>query len=181
MACFIVAALAVADPSSDVAPESEVPRALYLLPWEAGVERYCVQGTNGIVSHFGINRFSWDFLMPEGSQVLAARGGKVVKVIDTHERRGTDAPNNLVAIDHGDGTEGSYLHLRKGGARVKVGQVVAQGELIAESGNVGRSLTPHLHFHVRRGRETIPISFADVPAFGGVPQGGFFYTAKGKE
>src|SRR5688500_7654894 len=108
--------------------------------------------------------------MPEGSDVLAARAGKVVRVVNEHDGRGTDKPNNLVHVDHGDGTTGRYLHLQKGDARVKVGDAVVQGQRIALSGNVGRSLLPHLHFEVRRGESTIPVSFRDVPGDQGVPR-----------
>ena len=109
--------------------------------------------------------------------ILAARSGTVVRVVQHHTARGNRKPNNLVTIDHGDGTMGSYLHIRKGGSRVKVGQSVQQGEVIAESGNVGRSLAPHLHFHVRRGKDTIPISFRDVGRHRGVPRLGYRYRA----
>lgn len=136
----------------------------YLLPWPAGVTRLCVQGNRGVVSHREADgEVAWDFAMPVGSPVVAARGGRVVRVVVEHEGQGTDAPNNLVAVDHGDGTTGWYLHLEKGGALVKVGDEVRQGQPIARSGNVGRSLLPHLHFHVRdRGGATVPVAFADA-------------------
>lgn len=38
-----------------------------------------------------------------------------------------------------------YLHLRKNGSRVKVGQQVEKGQHIGFSGNVGWSSGPHLH------------------------------------
>lgn len=153
----------------------------YLLPWPAGVTRLCVQGNRGVVSHRQADgEVAWDFAMPVGSPVVAARGGRVVRVVDEHDGRGVDAPNNLIAIDHGDGTTGYYLHLEKGGALVKPGEVVRRGQLIARSGNVGRSLLPHLHFHVRdRGGATVPIAFADpdVRRDRGVPRMFRCYTS----
>lgn len=143
----------------------------YRLPWPPGVERLCIQGNRGVVSHRDGGEFAYDFAMPEGSLVAAARGGLVARVVDAHDGRGTDAPNNLVAIDHGDGTTGFYLHLRKGGAIARVGDRVLRGQPIARSGNVGRSLLPHLHFHVTGpGGETLPTSFGDVAHDRGVPR-----------
>lgn len=146
----------------------------YLLPWPGGVARLCVQGNRAVVSHRDPgSEVAWDFAMPVGSPVVAARGGRVSRVVVEHDGRGTDAPNNLIAIDHGDGTSGFYLHLERGGAQVAVGDVVRQGQVIGRSGNVGRSLLPHLHFHVRdRGGATVPIAFADadVRADRGVPR-----------
>lgn len=58
-------------------------------------------------------------------------------------------------------------------------QRVAQGERIGRSGHVGRSLAPHLHFHVRDSarRVTVPVSFADVTEHAGVPRMGFSYVS----
>ena len=164
------------DPASYPPPDNSP----YLLPWNSGVVRLCVQGNRGVVSHHprdGLH--AWDFAMPVGSPVLAARGGTVITVTDHHDDRGNRAPNNRIVIDHGDGTRASYLHLRKGGARVAVGRKVAQGDRIAESGNVGRSLLPHLHFHVSRNGTTIPVSFRDPDArrHQGIPRMGALYRA----
>jgi murein DD-endopeptidase MepM/ murein hydrolase activator NlpD len=117
--------------------------------------------------------------MNEGSDVCAARGGIVSKVVVTHDGHGYRAPNNYVVIDHGDGSSGWYLHLQKGGSLVRVGERVVQGQKIAKSGHVGRSLAPHLHFHVNDDARsvTLPVSFADVSEGAGVPRMGFFYTS----
>ncbi len=138
----------------------------YLLPWPGGVERLCIQGNNGVVSHYpDEDEFAWDFEMPEGSPVRAARAGVVRRVVDVHDGNGPSAPGNGVHVEHEDGTVAVYWHVRRGGARVTPGQRVTQGALLAESGNVGRSMLPHLHFEVRdaRGR-SLPVSFRDVPA-----------------
>lgn len=62
-------------------------------------------------------------------------------------------------------------------ARVQKGDVVAQGQVIAESGNVGYSTSPHLHFEVYDSSGTIPISFRDVPIFRGIPRMWIRYTS----
>jgi murein DD-endopeptidase MepM/ murein hydrolase activator NlpD len=117
--------------------------------------------------------------MPEGSPVCAARGGVVIGVDDTRDGNGIDAPNNAIVIDHGDGTRGVYLHLQKGGSLVSKGARVTQGQKIGLSGNVGRSMMPHLHFHVSPADKggTAPVSFSDVPEDAGVPRMFHSYTS----
>lgn len=151
----------------------------YKLPWPSGNTWFCAQSNRGIVSHRGWEEFAYDFHMPVGSTVCAARAGTVTRSEVRHDRHGLRAPNNSISIDHGDGTSARYLHLKKDGSLVRAGQIVAQGQPIALSGNVGRSLGPHLHFHVinHAQRSTIPISFADVTQHRGIPRLGFRYTA----
>ena len=54
---------------------------------------------------------------------------------------------NLVVVDHGGGVSTAYGHNTS--VAVGVGQQVAQGQLIAYSGNTGHSTGPHVHFEVR--------------------------------
>jgi murein DD-endopeptidase MepM/ murein hydrolase activator NlpD len=141
----------------------------YRLPWPAGVTRLCIQSNRGIVSHRGAEEHAYDFAMPVGSVFCAARGGTVVAVVDLWDGNGLEAPNNTILVRHEDDTVGVYAHLRQGGSLVRPGQRVARGEPLGLSGNVGRSMLPHLHFHVQSGSRTVPISFADVPG-DGVPR-----------
>ncbi|HNZ48486.1 MAG TPA: M23 family metallopeptidase [Candidatus Hydrogenedentes bacterium] len=152
----------------------------YCLPWEAGKSYWCIQGVGGIVSHHGSSRYAYDFYMPEGTEVRAAREGKVVKVVQEHTDHGYKKPNNLVAIEHSDGTWAYYGHIQQQGSKVAVGDKVKQGQAIALSGHVGHSLVPHLHFQVMDGktRTTLPASFADVTRDGGVPRMFRRYTSR---
>ena len=162
-------------PSARYPPRATSP---YLLPWPVGVTYLCAQGNRGVVSHKGAGQYAYDFAMPVGSDVCAARAGVVTKIVVRHTGQGTSAPNNLIAIDHGDGTTGYYLHLKKGGSYVVVGETVHRGQRIAASGNVGRSLIPHLHFHVKgRAGKTIPITFRDVAIDLGIPRMFRHYTS----
>ncbi|MFA7693074.1 MAG: M23 family metallopeptidase [Candidatus Hydrogenedentes bacterium] len=144
----------------------------YFLPYPKGRSYFCVQGVRGVVSHRGTGRFAYDFLMPVGSPVCAAREGVVSRVVDEHDGHGYKHPNNLIAVTHEDGTIACYAHICKGGARVHVGESVKVGAHIADSGHVGHSMMPHLHFHVYDPsvKETVPVSFRDVNKHRGVPR-----------
>lgn len=168
------------DDLSSFIPRESSP---YILPFPMGVSRFCVQGVRGIVSHRGNSRYAYDFYMPVGSDICAARAGKVVKVVDTYDGNGINWPNNGVWVLHEDGTRACYAHIRKGGAKVVVGQQIQQGEVIAASGNVGNSMMPHLHFHVfdPEAGMTQPISFHDILRHAGVPRMLHWYRSQEPE
>lgn len=63
---------------------------------------------------------------------------------------------NYVVLDCG-GIYPLYAHLRCGSVLVKAGQSVAAGEPLAEVGNSGSSLQPHLHFQVMSSAEPFPL------------------------
>jgi len=82
-----------------------------------------------------------DIGMPVGSEVKASDGGKVIFA----GRK--DAYGLCVIIDHGGNMTTLYAHNSK--LLVSKGDKVFQGEMIAKSGNTGRSTGPHLHFEIR--------------------------------
>ena len=53
---------------------------------------------------------------------------------------------NTVVIDHEGGRQTRYAHLSE--QLVRVGDVVAEGQLVGKSGNSGRATGPHLHFEL---------------------------------
>ena len=175
----LVTGYCVATGPKDISQYPPAAQSPYRLPWAAGQAHLCVQSNRGIVSHHGWEQFAYDFAMPVGTPVCAARSGKVVKVVVSHDGHGHLWPNNLVAIEHDDHTLGYYLHLRKDGSHVKVGDVVKQGQVIAESGHVGNSMMPHLHFHVTNAERTttLPITFSDLGKDAGIPRMFKTYTS----
>ncbi len=135
----------------------------YPLPWQGGPFRL-TQGANGRYSHFTPKgRYAIDIAMPEGTPILAARAGMVVRIENAQSGRGNNPSGNYVRILHDDGTMGVYLHLMRGSVAVAEGTRVAVGQQIARSGNTGNSTGPHLHFVVQRNvglaLESIPFDF----------------------
>jgi murein DD-endopeptidase MepM/ murein hydrolase activator NlpD len=144
------------------------------LPWQGGISRFVAQGNRSFTSHRDNHEHAWDFVMPNGTPVLAARAGRVQEVKDQFGGIGFDS--NVIVLEHDGGLRSLYAHIQRGGALVKVGELVKQGQPIALSGMVGQTIFPHVHFLVRnQSGASIPVSFSDVPA--GVPLAGRFYTS----
>ncbi|MFL1418090.1 peptidoglycan DD-metalloendopeptidase family protein [Pseudomonas fildesensis] len=135
----------------------------YPLPWRGGPFRL-TQGPSGSFSHTDAkSRYAMDIAMPEGTPIIAARSGVVVKTENSQAGRGSDASGNFVRVQHDDGTQGVYLHLKQGSVSVRPGQRVRVGSALALSGNTGNSSGPHLHFVVQQstkaGLVSIPYEF----------------------
>jgi hypothetical protein len=58
---------------------------------------------------------------------------------------------NMLVIDIGGGNFAFYAHLQPGSLKVKLGDRVRTGQVIAKLGNTGNTTAPHLHFHVMDG------------------------------
>ncbi len=87
--------------------------------------------------HRGLDYAGWG-----GSPVKAAAAGQVRLV--GRESQGFRIHGNVVGIDHGQGVNTVYLHLRQ--INVKDGQMVRAGQIIGTVGSTGASTGPHLHF-----------------------------------
>jgi murein DD-endopeptidase MepM/ murein hydrolase activator NlpD len=142
----------------------------YALPYERGKKYIMSQGPNGQSTHQGKNAYDWD--MPEGTVVRAARDGFVITVIEKHTVGGKSkdmwGKANIVEIIHPDGTMGRYTHLAPHGVLVELGDRVRRNDKIALAGNTGYSKGPHLHFEVLRLTkelkfESIPLKFQISP------------------
>lgn len=55
---------------------------------------------------------------------------------------------NHIMLNLGDGVYALYAHVQPGSIKVKVGDKVRQGQVLALLGNSGNSTEPHLHFHL---------------------------------
>jgi len=98
-------------------------------------------------AHTGI-----DVAVKEGTAVLAAASGAV-------EFAGwDDTYGYLVIIDHHNGYETLYGH--NSNLRVSSGDLVNQADIVALSGNTGRSTGPHLHYEIwKDGKPVDPKEF----------------------
>jgi murein DD-endopeptidase MepM/ murein hydrolase activator NlpD len=132
-----------------------------------------------------------------GLPVLAAADGEVVKVVDiygedeglirkagetqaAYYERILTAQNtrlaaegaevlagNAVVVRHAWGEYSVYGHLKPGSVKVKVGQAVKAGDVLAAVGSSGSSTEPHLHFHICDGPSALncvgkPATFSNV-------------------
>ena len=156
----------------------------FILPYNAGESYKISQGncTNNSHRRGTLGQFAYDFLMPIGADILAVRSGTVVAIqedfpnVEDTQRPGEE---NFVIINNLDGTQDRYFHLDQNGVHVKVGDNVAQGQLIATSGNSGGTPYPHLHLEVIQpfsgGGNPLPITFRNTsPHPTGLIQGQFY-------
>ena len=89
--------------------------------------------------------------------VRGTRDGMIDKIYSAQEDErinGRDCGNGVV-IDHGNGWETQYCHLRQGSVSVKRGQQVSAGDPLGLVGLSGRTQFPHLHISVRHKGEVI--------------------------
>jgi len=163
----------------------------YLLPFPSGYSYLVSQGFNGDFTHQeGADQYAVDYVMPEGSHVLAARGGKVIHVAEGYNGNGTTpyyfGRANFVIIEHSDGTHGEYFHLKQNSVYVEEGDLVEQGQLLGLSGNTGYSTGPHLHFAITSPVDSVtlrsyPFTFTALEGVFSEPSEGLYYTSTNTE
>ena len=102
-----------------------------------------------------------DYASATGTPVQAVNKGKVVFAGPSMIKRPDGEPAGggyIVRIKfkkRGKWFTASYMHLQKGTIKVKVGDRVAMGDVLAKSGNTGESTGPHLHFEIQRGEKYV--------------------------
>ncbi|RDU73774.1 M23 family peptidase [Helicobacter aurati] len=96
-----------------------------------------------------------DFRAKQGTPIQASNDGIVVIAKERF------LAGKSVVISHGEGIFSQYYHCSE--IKVKVGQQVKKGQVIALSGNTGRVSAPHLHFgFIINGIQIDPLHFIDT-------------------
>ena len=155
----------------------------YVLPFRAG-ESYRTGLTNcssSFHSSGNPDQFAFDFDMPLGTPFIAARAGRVHRVVGLEPSEGGGA-GNYVVIDHHDGTYGLYYHSPRNGISVSPGMNVEQGDVLGVTGRSGLAGYPHLHFIVVAGDPTypyqgVPVSFRNADPADARLESGKVYAA----
>lgn len=141
------------------------PDTWYRLPFYGGWPDWTVNtGNHGDPTHGhdASQPYAWDLDADEGTDVAAARGGRIVWVVEDEHLNVKDYPKdpndptevdpnytkvgNFIWVLHDDGTLATYNHLSQWGALVSEGDVVHRGQHIGEVGDTGYSSHAHLHF-----------------------------------
>lgn len=143
----------------------------YILPFKPGKTFNLQNGNCPTNPTWGHQKtFAYDFGTPMGTDIIAMRGGTVISAISLHP----DIPDcsvgggNIVFIEHDDGSVAFYGHFMQNSVKVNVGDIVEQGDLLAQSGNSGCSAGPHVHVQVYRQRGpydreySLPINFRNA-------------------
>lgn len=144
---------------------------------ECFVQNYVDQSAGSDYQDFQCNKLSYDkhdgvdvrvptwAEMEKGVEVLAAADGTVlgardgvddisVKKIQKSVIAGKECGNGVV-LEHEDGWQTQYCHMRKGSVRVKKGEQVKAGDVLGQIGLSGDTEFPHLHLSVRKNGEKI--------------------------
>ena len=132
------------------------------------------QAHNGEYTHKENWKHAWDFIIMDENQqefrslgkklqdyyayeknVIAPADGIVVNVVDNVADNAVGEVNTLqnwgnsIVIKHTDYLYSQLSHLKLNTIKVRVGEFVRQGDILALVGNSGRSPVPHLHFQLQ--------------------------------
>jgi len=111
--------------------------------------------------------------------IIAPADGEVVALYDKYKDTFVDGvlahcdsshiAGNYIVIKHHDSEYSAIAHLVPHSIKVKKGDTVKQGQVIAKCGNSGNSSEPHIHFQLQTGKSFymsagLPIVFSDIIA-----------------
>lgn len=134
-------------------------------------EWFISQGIEGEITHKDDWKYAWDFVVADKNSsqfsgdgleakdyfcfnlpITAPLDGEVVKVVDSIENNLINEVNldqnwgNTIVLAHEFGLFSALSHLEPHSVKVKVGDSIKKGDMLATCGNSGRSPYPHLHF-----------------------------------
>jgi len=132
------------------------------------------QGYDGGITHLGEWGKALDFVITDeegkscfgqcaqkeefycyNKPVLAPADGYIYMISNITDENAIDNVNteknwgNSIVINHLNGLYTQMNHLKKDSFRVRIGDYVKKGTVVASCGNSGRSPVPHLHFQVQ--------------------------------
>lgn len=104
--------------------------------------------SKNVIHHNGI-----DIAAPLGTEVHSINAGTVTYT-------GFQVARGYYIIVKNGNTKVLYQHLKKNSIKVKIGQSISKGQVIANVGNTGASTGPHLHLEIFRNNTlTNPLSY----------------------
>lgn len=110
--------------------------------------------------------------MERGVNVLAAAPGTVLGFRDEIADTGIQNPDiknkecgNGVLVQHAEGWQTQYCHMKRGSITVKKGQMVQTGDVLGQVGFSGQTEFPHMHLSVRHnGKKIDPFTAQEIGA-----------------
>ncbi len=142
--------------------KAHIPETVFMLgPFVCG---------NSPESHIGPFLHCIDFHVPDGTPVRATKDGKIIELVERHEKWGETEDFrdhlNFISIWHDNNEFSQYCHLQKGSASargIKIGDRVRKGQIIATTGKTGWTDCEHLHFGIfRTVKNESPFSFKSL-------------------
>lgn len=122
--------------------------------------------TPNITNPFSAKHKGTDYGYADGTPVYASESGKIVAVKFDEARQWlantpsdpfpnprqlrTEDYGNYIKVDHGNGYETLYAHLKTNTIKYRVGESVKKGQGMALVGSTGNSSGSHLHWEIRR-------------------------------
>lgn len=103
--------------------------------------------------HYGIDLISKKY---GTDYIIAFADGTVTSIRNTiNGYSETYSSGNYIIIKHSNNYETRYLHLKKDSIKVKQGQKIKKGQIIAYMNSSGFSTGDHLHFEIRKNGKAI--------------------------
>jgi hypothetical protein len=172
----LIATLALASPAG--AFELSLP-ADCILGQTCYIQQYADHAPGPTAQDFTCGALSYqghdgtDFALPTraamaaGVNVLAAAPGTVEGIRDdiadfAPVEPGKDCGNGVL-IDHGDGWQTQYCHMKQGSIGVRAGQDVSLGTVLGQIGQSGQAEFPHLHLSVRHNGQNVDPFAPEIP------------------